>query len=71
MHPAPGPATGGATRRQVASWPRLQPRELKLLFAAMNSFLTIVLAVAVLAVPLACAYVIVLRLARRRKDGDN
>jgi hypothetical protein len=32
----------------------------------MNTFLTIVLAFAVLVVPLACAYAIVLRLARRR-----
>jgi hypothetical protein len=32
----------------------------------MNTVLTMVLALAVLVVPLACAYAIVLRLARRR-----
>jgi hypothetical protein len=44
--------------------PTLQLHESKPFIAPMDTFLTMALAVAVLVVPLACAYVIVLRLAR-------
>jgi hypothetical protein len=58
-----------AGRRRCASRPSFQLHESKSLIAPMNTFLTMVLAVAVLVVPLACAYAIVVRLARRRTRG--
>lgn len=59
-----------AWRRRLASPPTFQLYELKSLIANMNTLLTMALAVAVLVVPLACAYAIVVRLARRRTRYD-
>ena len=55
-----------AGRRRLASPPSFQLHESKLFIAPMNTYLTMALAVAVLVVPFACAYAIVVRLARRR-----
>jgi hypothetical protein len=59
-----------AGRRRLASLPSFQLHESKSFIAPMNTYLTMALAVAVLVVPLACAYAIVVRLARRRTRSD-
>jgi hypothetical protein len=59
-----------AGRRRLASPPSFQLDESIPFIALMNTYLTMALAVAVLVVPLACAYAIVVRLARRRTRND-